>query len=717
MSAKASELPALVWPVDRIGEALVALVRRSDLRVAAPTAPRHPPTTDPAGLDRWLAAAAEQLGVALEPVTATHREADGALASMHPAMVRLPEGVLLVLGQHGSALACLGPDGVVRRASRRGIGRALQASHELPHRARISALLAGTQLSNQARERAAAGMLTELLAPTTVLHAWLLRLPPGARFTRQVRAAGLFRLGGVLVAAHAAQYVLFLLSWWAIGKAALQGHLAPGWLWGWALILLVAIPLLMLSTWCQGKLAVGLGMLLRRRLLAGALALPPEMLDRDGIGGLLGRTIEADSLERLALGGGMLSVLALLELAFAAPVLAAGAGGWLHAGLLVAWLAAGAVLGVRLARARYRWTDQRLALTGLTVERIAGHRTRLAQDAPDRWHDGEDDALSSYLDRSAELDRRALALLVIVPRGWLIVGLCALAPAFVNGADPVALGTGIGGVVLAWLSLARLCNGIDQLATAFVAWRRVAPLFQAAAGVLPAHAGSSRPSRPAVRPTSPEYLVAPPAGGTEPMLEVVDVAFRHAGRATDVLSGCDLVIRPGDRVLIQGPSGSGKSTLVSLLAGMQVPDRGLLLARGLDLNSLGETGWRSRVSVAPQFHENHVMTESFAFNLLMSRGWPPRPEDLEEARAVCEELGLGPLLERMPGGMFETVGETGWQLSHGEKSRLFIARTLLQKSDVVILDESLAALDPENMALALRCIRARAPSLVVIAHP
>ena len=63
------------------------------------------------------------------------------------------------------------------------------------------------------------------------------------------------------------------------------------------------------------------------------------------------------------------------------------------------------------------------------------------------------------------------------------------------------------------------------------------------------------------------------------------------------------------------------------------------------------------------------------------------------------------------------VGETGWQLSHGEQSRLFIARALLQHSDVVILDESLAALDPENLALTLRCLRARAPSLVVVAHP
>ncbi|MBC7976541.1 MAG: ATP-binding cassette domain-containing protein, partial [Myxococcales bacterium] len=199
--------------------------------------------------------------------------------------------------------------------------------------------------------------------------------------------------------------------------------------------------------------------------------------------------------------------------------------------------------------------------------------------------------------------------------------------------------------------------------------------------------------------------------------EAVDLAFRHATRTTDVLSSCDLTIRHGDRVLLQGPSGSGKSTLAALLTGMQTPRSGLLLARGLDMSCLGESGWRARVSASPQFHENHVLTESFAFNLLMSRSWPPRRKDLQDAREICIELGLGPLLERMPAGMFQMVGETGWQLSHGEKSRLFIARALLQNSDVVIMDESLAALDPENMAATLRCMRARAPSLIVIAHP
>src|SRR5262249_59705893 len=134
---------------------------------------------------------------------------------------------------------------------------------------------------------------------------------------------------------------------------------------------------------------------------------------------------------------------------------------------------------VRVARARDRWTEARLVLTGVTVEHIVGHRTRLAQELPERWHDREDEALSRYLERSAAIDRRALALLVIAPRGWLLVGLAALTPAFVTGADAGALATGIGGAVLAWLSLTRVANGADQLASARGAWRRVAPPVRA----------------------------------------------------------------------------------------------------------------------------------------------------------------------------------------------------------------------------------------------
>jgi ATP-binding cassette subfamily B protein len=90
---------------------------------------------------------------------------------------------------------------------------------------------------------------------------------------------------------------------------------------------------------------------------------------------------------------------------------------------------------------------------------------------------------------------------------------------------------------------------------------------------------------------------------------------------------------------------------------------------------------------------------------------------LEEADRLCHELGLGSLLERMPGGILQMVGEGGWQLSHGERSRIYIARALLQQANLIILDESFAALDPESLQTALECTLKRAETLMVIAHP
>jgi ATP-binding cassette subfamily B protein len=205
--------------------------------------------------------------------------------------------------------------------------------------------------------------------------------------------------------------------------------------------------------------------------------------------------------------------------------------------------------------------------------------------------------------------------------------------------------------------------------------------------------------------------------GDEPLIEAHELEFCHAGRQQSVLRGIDLQIADGDKILLTGPSGSGKSTLASLLVGLRAQTGGILLARGLDRESLGSAGWRGLISAAPQFHENHVFADTFAFNLLMGRRWPPERGDVQAAVEVCRSLGLDELLQRMPAGFQQVVGDSGWQLSHGERSRLFMARALLQRSRLVILDESLAALDPENLAKALTSTLDRDAAFLVIAHP
>jgi ATP-binding cassette subfamily B protein len=124
-----------------------------------------------------------------------------------------------------------------------------------------------------------------------------------------------------------------------------------------------------------------------------------------------------------------------------------------------------------------------------------------------------------------------------------------------------------------------------------------------------------------------------------------------------------------------------------------------------------------QIALVPQSYENHVFSASIAFNLLLGRPWPPRGEDLADATAVCRELGLDHLLSRMPAGLDQIVGESGWQLSEGEKSRVFLARALLSRANVLILDECFAALDPESLTSVYKALRRRAKALVVVAHP
>jgi ATP-binding cassette subfamily B protein len=316
------------------------------------------------------------------------------------------------------------------------------------------------------------------------------------------------------------------------------------------------------------------------------------------------------------------------------------------------------------------------------------------------------------------MDLLGMQINASISRGWIIIGLSGLGFAFVTQSPPPqALAIGLGGVLLASQGLGKLSSGAQSLISLLNAWQQVGPLFKSAVRPRQIPDLSFVPSRRIDRAAA-EHSSAPDSPMKRPALLIGrDLSFRYRRSGRPVLQDVSIQIYPGDRILLEGPSGGGKSTLASVLTGLRLPESGSLLLWGFDRQILGQEEWRRRVVMAPQFQENYVFTETFAFNLLMGRRWPPLPEDLAEAEQVCDELGLGDLPQRMPSGFQQMLGESGWQLSHGECSRLFIARTLLQKADLIILDESFGALDPENLARALRCVLERAPTLLVIAHP
>jgi ATP-binding cassette subfamily B protein len=701
-------LAEALWPSARVGDAVRALARHAGSSAAG--AESSEPTGDLGAeeLSSWIVAAADQLGMQADRVFVALHELQATISTT-PALLKVRTiggsgfGFLALLGRRRGSASVVGPDLRVRRIRLDAICAAIRRPFEEPLEPAVDHLLDRTGMTAGARNRAREAMLSEQLAATRVGGYWELRSPPTGGLREAAREAGLIRGTVVLAFAYLAHSVLLVLSWWLLGRGLLNGTIDEGWLLGWALLLVSLVPFRLVTSWTQGLVAISAGATLRRRLLRGALRIDPQHVRQNGAGRFFGLVAEASAVESLALTGGLTAFLALLELGVSAVVL------WLGLGvfpvvMLLSWLGFTAWLAHRYWSGRRQWTRERLSMTHQLLESMVGHRTRLAQEPLKQRHAAEDDALDRYLRAGLTMDGWDLGLTTIVSRGWMVLAIAAIVPAAAAGVSAGRLAVGLGGMLLAFRALRRLTAGLADLAGAAIAGHLVAPLIQA---------GSRR-----------DTVTSPSVAIPSQLLESVDataaqardLVFRYRPEASPVLHGCSLRVPRGARLLVEGPSGSGKTTFASILAGLQVPESGLMLVDGLDRSVLGSAGWRSRVGMAPQPGSNYLVSGSLAFNLLMGRGWPAEDRDLIEAEEVCRELGLADLLDRMPCGLHQIVGETGWQLSQGERTRIFLARALLQRSKLLVLDESFSGLDPENVDRAVRCVTGRAQTVLAIAH-
>ncbi len=710
------------WPAARLGEALLAFMPAARAPTAAPPSMPAAVAPDDAATHRWVETRARQLGLEALAFDTTHAELFTVLPAAGTALLRLPGSeptFLVLLGGNRRRLVVLGADYVTRTVTREAVRARFCQEAEAQLGAEIDGLLRQGDVLHDS-EQLRASLLAERLRQVRVEAGWLVRLSPQGALRPRIRQAG---LGGALAGfllAHLASHGAWILAWLTIGEDALQGRFDSGWLLAGGMLLLTFAALRVAADWLQGLLSLRVGMLLRQRLFEGALALDPQAARGEGVGQFLGRIFEAQAVEALAVSGGLSATTAVLELLTALVILAWGGDAWELAGLLLLFMAICSGLAARHLQARWRWTDKRRAITHDLIERMAGHRTRLVQEDSRHWHDQEDQALAAYSAESRRFDS-TMVWLAVLPRAWLVAAALGLGWEFSSGASTHSLAIIIAAILMAFESFRNLVQGVPALAGAVTAWKEVAPLLRAAA-VEPAGAAghvvaAGHTGGHDAAPSTPRSANAAPSQVEAQQVEAQGVDFRTQTHGRLVLRDLSLNIATGDRVLLEGPSGGGKSTLATLLAGLRRPDQGVLLLNGLDLATLGEVAWRRHVALAAQFHENHVVSETFAFNLLMGRGWPPTRNDLELADTICREIGLGGLLDRMPSGLDQQVGESGWQLSHGEKSRLYLARALLQDAELVVLDESFAALDPDSLRESLKCVLKRAPSLLVVAHP
>lgn len=715
-----TELARLAWPPSRVVEALESLANARGLPVTHLTeiAPTWAASElDAEAFDRWVDAGAAWLGLDAEPIDVEHWEVESLLTRAAPALLRSPtDGSIFVILKAGrSSVVLLGPEREVVRVPTEALRDLLCAEVERPVASKVDAWLGGVVDDPRRRARARAAIARELLEKQTVARGWLLRLPASASFWAQLRANGLLTRAAMLVGAHTLQYALSIYAWYALGSGAFSGAFERDWLILWALLCVSSIPVQIFSSWLQGQILREAATLLKRRLLEGTLRVDLDLLRRSGAGQMWGRAMDAGALEGLALSGGLFAVLSIVEFVILCGVMATGPGGVVQVIVFIAWAAATLATCARALKATRRWTDARRDMTSDLIEQMVGHRTRLAQLPPEKWHDGEDEVLERYHALSRTMDGRG-ATVSVMHQAWYVVALASLVPVLIaTGTSAGGLAVAIGGMLLGASAISRLTGGFGQIASAATAWEQVKPLFEAGgrADALPSPEVVA--ARLSARATDREIDDDVPVDTM--VLDASDLTFAYPGRPQPVLRAGTMKLRSGDRALLEGPSGGGKSTFAAMLSGARKPQSGLLLLEGLDWQTVGPAEWRRRVAAAPQYHENHILSETMLFNLLMGRTWPPSPKDIADAERVCQELGLGDLLARMPAGIMQMLGDTGWRLSHGERSRVYIARTLLQGAEVVILDETFAALDPKTVEQCLKCVLQRAPTLVVIAHP
>lgn len=720
-------LMALSWPLEMLNNGVPLLVRQAGLAshgtsLADPRPLAPPMAADETTLTRWLAAATHDLGCAVQAVTWHFGDSQALVQRVAPAVLCIPNQpeprflLMLKAGAPGrlGKVVLLAPDQRQVRVSAATLTTFLQTQAGGTVGEAVERLLVSTGVAAARIPKAKRALITEQMRDQRFGGCWLLKVAPHAALWQHLRYHHLPRYLLLLVGLTLVQQLLFIISWRYIGAGVFQTGFTTDGLTAWALILLTIIPLGLLATWAQINVTLNLSRFARTQMLQGILNLNPSAIRHLGAGQFLARVMQTESFQTLLLGGGFAVINALLQIGLAALILRLGVGGNWHSALLVIWLLVIIGLSLWYAHRFLHWRHTYRTLTNDLVERMVAHRTRLAQEEKATWHRAEDQQLDHYHAQSRRLDNLHLLLNTVLQRGWFLLGLAGIAIPVINGADnPSALAVSIGGILLASSAFAALRAAIVTLADIYATWRDIGPIFRAAHQP---HAVGTLLNIPTSPPIPQEHAQGA-RRASQPLLVARQVQFRYHVTAPLTLNKLNLTIHPGERLLLEGPSGGGKSTLASLLVGLQQPDSGLLLLHGLDQQTLGLINWRQRVVSAPQFHENYVLTESFGFNLLMGRRWPATPADLRAAEAICRELGLGDLLDRMPGGMMQMVGESGWQLSHGERSRLFIARALLQEADLIVLDESFAALDPANLERAITCVLRRAPTLLVIAHP
>ncbi|MES5894643.1 MULTISPECIES: thiol reductant ABC exporter subunit CydD [Bacillus cereus group] len=173
-------------------------------------------------------------------------------------------------------------------------------------------------------------------------------------------------------------------------------------------------------------------------------------------------------------------------------------------------------------------------------------------------------------------------------------------------------------------------------------------------------------------------------------LKLQDVKVNNDESEKAILEGIDFTWQGNGAIGIIGESGAGKSTLIDVLAGFLPPSGGKMLVNGVEVDESTREDWQKNIAYIPQ--QPYIFPLSLKDNICF---YETNTLD-EEVERVINEVGLRSLVASLPQGMYERIGEGGRMLSGGQEQRVAMARALLSKKPIILLDEPTAHLDIET---------------------
>jgi ATP-binding cassette subfamily B protein len=308
--------------------------------------------------------------------------------------------------------------------------------------------------------------------------------------------------------------------------------------------------------------------------------------------------------------------------------------------------------------------------------------------------------------RKVSVSAKFWTLLEIIPNISLIIvlGFGALAA----GRGLVTLGTLVAFITmmlsLVW-PIASLGFLISMTQEAMTAANRIAEIFDAPIDIT----DGPRPE------PSPSGRMEP-RGRIEPsgLLEFDDVGFRFPDSDTWVLRHVSLTVEPGETLALVGATGSGKSALAALLPRLYDVIEGSIRIGGIDIRDMSLEVLRGEVAVA--FEDPTLFSMSVAENLTLGRSRGDPATEAEVHSAI--EIAAAQFVYELPFGLQTRIGEQGMSLSGGQRQRLSLARAILAKPRVLVLDDTLSALDVHTEAVVTEALRRvlGAVTGIVVAH-